>query len=43
MTRKIAVGDAALRRLSARVAKKLRKARETLVNAESCRGGLLAK
>lgn len=43
MTRRVAVDDAALRRLSARVAKKLRKAGETLVTAESCSGGLLAK
>jgi nicotinamide-nucleotide amidase len=43
MTRKIAVDDAALRRLSARVAKKLRAAGETIVTAESCSGGLLAK
>jgi nicotinamide-nucleotide amidase len=43
MTRKIAVDDAALRRLSALVAKKLRAAGETIVTAESCSGGLLAK
>ena len=43
MTRKISVDDAALRRLSARVAKKLRSAGETIVTAESCSGGLLAK
>jgi len=43
MRRMIAVDDAALRRLSARVAKKLRAAGETIVTAESCSGGLLAK
>jgi nicotinamide-nucleotide amidase len=43
MTRKVTVGDAALRRLSARVGKELRRARETIVTAESCSGGLLAK
>jgi nicotinamide-nucleotide amidase len=43
MTRKIAVDDAALRRLSARVAKKLRAAGETIVTAESCTGGFIAK
>jgi nicotinamide-nucleotide amidase len=43
MTRKIAVDDAALRRLSARVAKQLRATGETIVTAESCSGGLLAK
>ena len=43
MTRKPAVDDAALRRLSARVAKKLRTEGETIVTAESCSGGLLAK
>jgi nicotinamide-nucleotide amidase len=43
MTRKLAVDDAALRRLSARVAKKLRTEGETIVTAESCSGGLLAK
>lgn len=43
MTRKVAVDDAALRRLSARVAKRLRKAGETIVTAESCSGGFIAK
>jgi nicotinamide-nucleotide amidase len=43
MTRRIAVDDAALRRLSRRVAKRLRAAGETIVTAESCSGGLLAK
>ncbi len=43
MTRKPAVDDAALRRLSARVAQKLRTEGETIVTAESCSGGLLAK
>lgn len=43
MTRKIAVDDAALRRLASRVAKKLRAAGETIVTAESCSGGFLAK
>lgn len=43
MKSKIDVDDAALRRLSARVAKKLRLTGETLVTAESCSGGLLAK
>jgi len=43
MTRKIAVDDAALRRLSVRVAKKLRAAGETIVTAESCTGGFIAK
>lgn len=43
MTRKIAVNDAALRRLAARVARRLRAAGETIVTAESCSGGLLAK
>lgn len=36
-------GDAALRGLATRVATRLRKARETIVTAESCTGGLLAK
>jgi len=43
MTRKVTVDDAALRRLSARVARKLRAAGETIVTAESCSGGWLAK
>jgi nicotinamide-nucleotide amidase len=43
MNTKSAISDAALRRLSARVARKFRKAGETLVTAESCSGGLLAK
>jgi nicotinamide-nucleotide amidase len=38
-----AVNDAALRRLAARVAKRLRAAGETIVTAESCTGGFLAK
>jgi nicotinamide-nucleotide amidase len=37
------VTDAALRRLAARVAKRLRAAGETLVTAESCTGGFIAK
>jgi nicotinamide-nucleotide amidase len=37
------VGDAGLRRLAARVAKRLRAAGETIVTAESCTGGFLAK
>ncbi len=43
MKRKMAVDDAALRRLAARVAKKLRAAGETIVTAESCTGGFIAK
>ena len=43
MNVKSAVTDAALRRLSARVAKRLRAAGETLVVAESCTGGFIAK
>jgi nicotinamide-nucleotide amidase len=43
MTRRIGVDDAALHRLAARVAKKLRAAGETIVTAESCTGGYLAK
>jgi nicotinamide-nucleotide amidase len=41
--KRAATGDAALRALAARVGTRLRKARETLVTAESCTGGLLAK
>lgn len=41
--KRVATGDAALRRLAARVAVRLRKAGETIVTAESCTGGLLAK
>ncbi len=43
MKRKIVVDDAALHRLSVRVAKKLRAAGETIVTAESCTGGFIAK
>jgi nicotinamide-nucleotide amidase len=43
VTRKASVDDASLRRLVARVAKRLRKAGETIVTAESCTGGYLAK
>jgi nicotinamide-nucleotide amidase len=43
MRRKIAVEDAALRRLATRVAKQLRAAGETIVTAESCTGGFIAK
>ena len=38
-----AVNDAALRRLAARVARRLREAGETVVAAESCTGGFIAK
>lgn len=38
-----ATGDAALRALSTRVAARLRRSRESIVTAESCTGGLLAK
>ena len=41
--KRAATGDAALRALASRVGTRLRKARETLVTAESCTGGLLAK
>jgi nicotinamide-nucleotide amidase len=37
------IGDAALRALAARVAARLRSAGETIVTAESCTGGFLAK
>lgn len=37
------IGDAELRRLAIRVAKRLRTAREAIATAESCTGGLLAK
>jgi nicotinamide-nucleotide amidase len=43
MTRMASVTDKSLRQLAGRVAKRLRSARETLVTAESCTGGLLAK
>jgi nicotinamide-nucleotide amidase len=43
MKRKPSVDDASLRRLAGRVARRLRKAGETLVTAESCTGGWLAK
>lgn len=43
MNPKTAVTDAALRRLAARVAKRLRAAGETIVTAESCTGGFIAK
>jgi nicotinamide-nucleotide amidase len=43
MKRANAFGDAALRRLAARVGMRLRSAGETVVSAESCTGGLLAK
>ena len=43
MNTKSAVTDAALHRLSARVGKRLRSAGETIVTAESCTGGLIAK
>jgi nicotinamide-nucleotide amidase len=43
MNARTAVTDAALRRLAARVAKRLRGAGETIVTAESCTGGFLAK
>jgi len=41
--RRASTSDSALRRLTKRVAKQLRKARLTIVTAESCTGGLLAK
>lgn len=43
MNPRTAVTDAALRRLAARVAKRLRSAAETIVSAESCTGGFIAK
>jgi nicotinamide-nucleotide amidase len=43
MKRPASVDDASLRRLAGRVARSLRKAGETLVTAESCTGGWLAK
>ena len=41
--RRATVSDAALRRLTTRVSKRLRRAGLTIVTAESCTGGLLAK
>ena len=41
--RRATVSDSALRRLTTRVAKQLRRAGLTIVTAESCTGGLLAK
>ena len=41
--RKATFSDAALRRLTARVATRLRRAGEIIVTAESCTGGFLAK
>lgn len=41
--RRAITSDSALRRLTTRVAKQLRRARLTIVTAESCTGGLLAK
>jgi nicotinamide-nucleotide amidase len=41
--RRATVSDSALRRLTTRVAKRLRRAGFTIVTAESCTGGLLAK
>jgi nicotinamide-nucleotide amidase len=38
-----AISDAALRRLATRVARRLRAAGETIVTAESCTGGFVAK
>lgn len=43
MKQAAAPGDAAIRRLVARVATRLRSAGETIVTAESCTGGFLAK
>jgi nicotinamide-nucleotide amidase len=44
MIRRMAIpGDAELRRLATRVARRLRAAREAIATAESCTGGLLAK
>ena len=43
MKRARSSGDAALRRLAARAGARLRSAGETLVTAESCTGGYLAK
>lgn len=43
MNSRTAVTDAALHRLAVRVAKRLRAAEETIVTAESCTGGLIAK
>ena len=43
MNPRTAVTDAALRRLAARVARRLRNAGETIVCAESCTGGFIAK
>ena len=41
--RRATVSDSALRRLTTRVARRLRRAGLTIVTAESCTGGLLAK
>lgn len=41
--RMASLGDAALRSLTMRVAKRLRAARETIATAESCTGGFIAK
>lgn len=43
MNRRTTVTDAALRRLAARVAKRLRTAGESVVTVESCTGGFVAK
>ena len=43
VTRPVASGDRELRRLALKAANRLRTARETLVTAESCTGGFLAK